>query len=664
MAVAAVLALANATPAVADDLPGLTIVGGTDADRSIDLAPCRQSARAPARAIPAIARGLCPKTARGEDYLTGVLVLSLVSDAKTKGEVRLRYVPKDGKRGFRVPGRSQYVVLARDDGAARRLPIAPSRLHTLRLRFALAPEAPPSTLDGQLALELLTKNESAGMVPLPISAKMAELGKIVLQPPQLEMSVTSRGKGGTAEVDLVGPGVRDLLARPSGDSPAVRMRNDDDYVIATLDLPDAVMEDDPERARATVSLSDDLDPGEYAGDLPVWELAPDALTLPLVVKVHWGMWVALLAVFVGVVFGVFLRQLFLMSQRRELMESTLNESLKAYDKGHAHLERARPDGIPVWDLEDMLQPRPEGYKCDSGKVERLKGIQGIMTGIRHARSTVDLDEDTVRVLDVVARLQRWLRVAPAAWRLKQVLETEPRKRGIGVGKNYLRWDRTRAYLDAALLLEAALQEPPSSEKVDDLVERLLHQAEWSSEFRNAWAVADSNADVAEVVALNAFAEAKHSLERDATYRDQLDVRLHGVARNLAVEYPTAGLPLPQAEGLSHVHWTASPNTFTGWATLDGKSYGQLVDQAQATIRSYSIRRVLGDLRRIGWLDVLSSLVAILIACAIYLPTVYNNTWGGVPDLLTALFAGLTANVLIDWAALPAFQSRRLRAQQA
>lgn len=74
---------------------------------------------------------------------------------------------------------------------------------------------------------------------------------------------------------------------------------------------------------------------------------------------------------------------------------------------------------------------------------------------------------------------------------------------------------------------------------------------------------------------------------------------------------------PTPAGLTDVVWSASPNLFTGWATLDGKSHGQPVRQAAA--------------------------------------------WN---DLVTAFVAGLVGHVVVKWAALPAFQSLRLRAQAA
>jgi hypothetical protein len=51
---------------------------------------------------------------------------------------------------------------------------------------------------------------------------------------------------------------------------------------------------------------------------------------------------------------------------------------------------------------------------------------------------------------------------------------------------------------------------------------------------------------------------------------------------------------------------------------------------------------------------------VVIACAIYLPNVYDETWGGWQDVFTALAVGLAGNAVISWVALPLFQSRRLR----
>jgi hypothetical protein len=108
-----------------------------------------------------------------------------------------------------------------------------------------------------------------------------------------------------------------------------------------------------------------------------------------------------------------------------------------------------------------------------------------------------------------------------------------------------------------------------------------------------------------------------------------------------------------------VNWAADANNFTGWATLDGPSYGQLVRQSMVTSRTYSAAVLAKELQRLG-LDLPFALVTAGVACAIYLPTIYNDTWGTVPDMLTALLAGIGGPLIVKWAALPAFQSLRLR----
>jgi hypothetical protein len=52
---------------------------------------------------------------------------------------------------------------------------------------------------------------------------------------------------------------------------------------------------------------------------------------------------------------------------------------------------------------------------------------------------------------------------------------------------------------------------------------------------------------------------------------------------------------------------------------------------------------------------------ILGASVVYLVTVYSDTWGSLTDLLTAVAAGFGTAIAVQWAALPIFQSLRLRA---
>lgn len=487
-------------PAV-PDIPGLTIVDGM-AKRTIELDPCRDDRKAPTTdVIAAISSGFCPEAndpkADGPSrYMTGVLVLTVISDATTSGELRFSYLPSAGEPSIVPPGENDGVVLvigADDASKADPVTIARGERQTLRLRFALAPDASMSALDGSLALRARTTTTAPGKPPkvavghatIPVAARARALGKIVLQPPRLEMSVTSWiadsvGSGDSADVDLVGPGVRDLVASATGTAPSVLMRDGSSSVIATLDIDDAASEDDPERVHATVKLSKSPNAGDYSGDLPVSELAPGGLKLPVVVKSHWHGAIALFALFLGVFAGVILRQLFLMAQRRRLMEVTLREALAAYDQARASLLDGPLRCNPLWNLEDMVEPRPAG----DGDPRGLKGLAGIFTSIRNARSTVDLDEDAARVLDAVARMQRWLRLAPAALRLEMVARQLP-----AATVPSLEWDSTCAYRDARLLLEAVRHEPADAGQADDLVERLLHQAEWSYGFLKIWEVA-------------------------------------------------------------------------------------------------------------------------------------------------------------------------------
>jgi hypothetical protein len=499
------------------------------------------------------------------------------------------------------------------------------KTRALPLRFALPPGKPLASLNGTLVVDL------AGVAtPLTVTAKVQELSPIAVEPPTVVIEHS------TASVDLVGPGVRELLAHPDASPPSVRLRSGDHEVTATLKVPATHTAGAPDRATATVALSGDPYPGKYAGDLPIRSVLPGKPTVGVEVRAHRSIWLAFLFIFGGAFIGGLLGRLAALARRRELLRESLEESLAKYGP----LETTRQG----WSMEALLGPQP--WEADE---DAIQGASGLLGSIQRGRSSADLDDDTARVLDMVARLQRWLRLEPAIRRLRLVQVEIPEGAG---------WTATYAWRATEELLAAARREPPNAEAADALVARILRHAIWHHRFAVAWAAASSYQERDRLKALDEANGATEALKVTPEQQDTLDIQLRTLLAAFgATAAAITNMPVPPGEP---VVWEASPNQFTGWATLDGKSYGQLVHEARAGSRAYNPLTLLKELRRVGRLDGVATLAAVALACLVYLPTVYNDTWGNLTDILTAVTAGVLGHVAIKWAALPAFQSLRLR----
>jgi hypothetical protein len=599
----------------------------------------------------------CPASPKGSSavaYVSGTVALTVVSSSDVL--LSLQYVRTVDGSVTQLPGTSTDIcLLAPVDtcaGMAGPIQLSKRQPTVLVLRFAQAASKPSSDLDGTLVFSAAgvtsTSKTPAGGPVISVTAATQAFGAIRIEPPTL---VLSNGADTTGTVDLVGPGLPALLSQPGLGMPKVRLGGGDpNGPVATLTLPaSAATRAEPDRVTATVSLSAFPSPGKYTGTLALSDTAPNPPTLSVEVDSHRSEWLAFGLLVGGVLVGALAQPLFTLIRRRSMMRSALHESVAAYKKV-CHQPVA-------WDISDLV---------GQGRRGRLQGAQAVRVSIGEARSTVDLDEDNDRVLNIVARIQRWLRAEPAARRLSGVVDQDPPATDDRVE---LPWSKSNTSLDSYILLEAARSEPPNADAADDVVARLLRQTEWHHALRFLWTQTGDNVSAADLEALDGQGQTPaipDVLTRTAADQDRLNAALRKRLRLLGVAPREVPSPLTPP-GLVKPSWTASPDLFIGWATLDGPSYGQLRSQSRSTSRALLNRPRLPGWPSIGrraWSAVLGSAVVAVIVGVVslsYLPTVYSATWGNMADILTAIAAGLGGHVVINWAALPLFQSHRLRA---
>jgi hypothetical protein len=122
-------------------------------------------------------------------------------------------------------------------------------------------------------------------------------------------------------------------------------------------------------------------------------------------------------------------------------------------------------------------------------------------------------------------------------------------------------------------------------------------------------------------------------------------------------------------GITPVDWDASPSLFTGWATLDGPSYGQLVRRAATSSRTVYRRggfleSCVTEAKTLRPVDVFWTLGILGFSSLAYGVTNYSHTWGSGEDMAKAFLAGATGAAAVKWAALPIFRSARIRSSKA
>jgi hypothetical protein len=539
-------------------------------------------------------------------------------------------------------------------GQGSALVLQKEEVRPLSIRFALPAGQSPGAVAGNLVLSV---NEEAQTIAL--TGAMRQLKEVSVEPASLKMD-SDRDR---ASVTLTGADLVEFLrSAPVGPSGTVR---DDSGHAATVEVQmptaaEVAASDDPNRAQATVELTGgDPSPGKYTGSVRLSSLSVEGPAVAVELHAHRSfLWLVALA-FLGVLIGGLLTRLVTLAMRRSLLLKILGQSMATY----RHVLASGP--TRSWHLEDLLDEPPTAAQDD-----RLQGVPALTTSIETARSGKDLDEDTSRVLDTIARIQRWLRLEPAARRLALVAESASPPDLSPADGTPQRWEDSKTSRDTRILLEAANREPVDVAAADVLVERLLSQARWHHRVAEAWSAvaAAGSADLAKAfLAIDALLGDDASVEtRKPEDQDVLDSKLLAFAKkSLAIELtePPAPADPSGTAGVTPARWSASPNLFTGWATLDSQSYGQLSRRAVTSARALAWPDLTMEAKSLRLPDFTWSMVSLILACLVYALASYGDTWGTDKDLANAFLAGVLGTVAVKWAALPIFQSIRVRSSK-
>jgi hypothetical protein len=665
------LAAAAEDPAPAPTpTPKLEVLGDPGA-RTVELLACDAATDESAGSQGSPLGGACAN--KGDTpHLGGQVTLLVRNSSKENITLEVSYLSKGSTGTIPLPGDSDRFFLIEDGQQSTDLSAAaetvvesppqlePGESRPLSIGFALSPGEPAAAIDGSLIVG--PEDEKPSVVP--IAGAIRQFKGLSVVPSTLSMS----SDDGDAEVTLVGPDLVEFLRFGRFDDPTATLYSDTgDTTNAALELPaaDAVASSDhPNRAAATVTLEDANPPaGKYTGKLSLSDLATDAPSVDVELHSHRSFLTLVFLVLIGVIAGGLLTRLVTTAMRRRLLHEILEQSLDAYRHVLGTGE------TKSWRLDDLLGENPLEASPTPSEA-RLQGLQALRNSIDAARSSGDLDEDADRVLDMIARMQRWLRVEPLARRLAILAGRRP-----SASPTRLDWSKSKTLRDTRTLLEMAQREPADAAKADDLVNRLLFQIEWHNSLVAAWNVAANKATLtAPVKELEkALGDKSEVGARTAEDQDGLEARLQALVRQLpdgAVLAMPAVPGEPKKElknGITPVKWNASSNLFTGWATLDAQSYGQLTRRAATSARAgYTLNPsdLLAELGRLRPPDIGWTIVALTVASIAYGAAEYSDTWGTCQDMATAFLAGVLGKAAVNWAALPIFQSIRLRSSKA
>ena len=672
-----VVCASAATASAADPgTGGLEIVGG-DSARTVQLQLCP---RAPVDSGPELA---CVKDSEG-CYRGGRLTVRVRDEGAGADEPLTVSYLRNGAAPVELSGDESEPVFLLSE--TQEPPTLSGRQPLdLSIGFALGPGKAAATLSGSL---VLTAGDGTP-VALPVTVETRVFSGLTVSPSTLSID------SGEPDPDLTveGPELAEYLESHGGEELSTTLRGDGDNTpVATLKLPTA---GEATRVTAAVTISGAPEAGTYTGKLTLPELAADTGTTSIELQQHRSCLTSVLIfagmlalVLLGILLTGFATRVVTMASRRKLLTDVLGQTYAAF----VYVVRRRGDDdkaiqIASWRLDDLLGEDPAEEGEEAAQENRLQGLPALRESIETARSSADLDEDAERVLDMVARMQRWLRVEPLARQLALVARFDP---GGGLPKDSeetedgktkdldaLMWHDSRTLRDTRALLEMARREPADAEKADDLVARLMFQIEWHRKMAAAWQAARGAEQhlkrSKEIRALEkALGDESKVGTRDIEEQDGLSAQLQGVVEEHENDVHPREIGDIEGEeidakgralGITPVVWKASPNLFTGWATLDGQSYGQLTRRAATSSRSRYIPElssIAHEGARFGAADAGWTAAILLFAAVTYGAITYSESWGSTKDLATAFLAGSLGKVTIDWAALPIFQSVRLR----
>ncbi len=597
-----------------------------------------------------------PLPATSGDYV-GHLTITVKNKGARPGRVAVGYLQANGAR---------FNALADAEGSpvGPAAPIAdpppilrPGQLRPLQLEFQLPGAEPASWLDGTLLLRLRKvgrKGTASAPTLVPVKAEFLPLTGITFEPNPLTLQVTGGDLEGGGTVNLVGPGVGQLLGRSPSFEATVLVGNDEgSRASVTIDEFRRVGE-----GTVAGKLSvDGAEPGEYTGTLTLGP-GPSAPSLPITLHARLCIFLAIGLILLSSLVGGLLPAFSAIARTRALLRIKLKTAIERLEEQYDI-----PENSPrlLWDMTVTMGQRPwlsRGWR----PVAQVDGVAGLYTELRWARSEDELEELGTAVDEAVGEIGRWLLVFERAKKLHALLARPgvPERKGV-------EWRATEIATGAEEFLDGLSRETPETDKdARALVKKCDDRLQWYALVLEAWTKIAS-------------------AERDSGLSDTARTALgeKDLSPFTTVDFPTPAQRAPLGARLTRLmrevialapefDWSADDpsaktlDAFAASATRPGRGYPDLLTSAGDEPEPLGAEGRLGTqkwtgeqtLQGLSALDWLVTGALALGATLAYTVPLYDSTWGTTADLLAALAAGFGTQVVVRWAAMPIFRSIR------
>ena len=200
-------------------------------------------------------------------------------------------------------------------------------------------------------------------------------------------------------------------------------------------------------AIGTIAVAES-DSGAYSGELPLSDFAASVPHFTVTLDSGDSFIWALLAVALGALLGGGVYLASNLKRRKDLLAAYVRDSLEEYvDRRDQLAAASSPGPMPLWEITG-LGAQEHWFQRKWTALPQIAGVQGIWSQIIWARNAADLDAVQTDVLALLARLQRWLRLATGedVPTLQSAFRLQPADPANAT------WLATRTYADPSMLL--------------------------------------------------------------------------------------------------------------------------------------------------------------------------------------------------------------------
>jgi hypothetical protein len=592
--------------------------------------------------------------------VAGTLSLLLKNTGSRSGVLRVVYAPANGGAALRVT--SDHSASMHWVAPSTEPVLGPGRTQQVTIGFSPQAHETIDTLAGNLFIRLIPSgsgqaSRSATRLVVPIKAELAPIRGVSFEPASVTLQITQPGDGGQqATVRLTGPGAQGLTTLTPAFTESVRLGNDSGDQI-TVTLTDLRVDDN--QVIGTIRAEDGVNPGGYKGKLAL-DQSDHAPTLDLTVDSHVAIWIAIGLVFLSALLGGFLPAATKIGRRRAGALAQFKQMLKDYSDARGDLHHPPP----IWNLERDLGPRP-WYDARWSAMPQLDQAAGLYGAMHWARTDDDFESVAIAAQKMEDLIRRWLLLIRPAEDLAKGAEQKVQNRG------RKHWQARQIYEDSELLLwKLRRTKPKTQDEADELLNDIIAQHDWYEAVRVVWTalagaqrsdhVPPKKRDQLRRLPLDDLTDPeKPAAEREPPEQDQLFVKLDALISKANGIWPALDLKQSlRAKGGGGASLVSEETISPGQDFTQGVAV-QVNKSKEANQGPPSMP---GRRKLWAWFEVQDVALTVLLALGAviaYMVPLYSATWGSVTDLLTALAAGFGTQAIVQWAALPAFQSLRL-----